>query len=104
MWTLLTDPLRRALLTLLTTDHGLPGDPQRKEFLRELQELRAVAEARGAPIAVKGAIRSALLALLAEFPAVMPTGSPDRRYAAAEDNAVPSPAYPNYNRAGSPRM
>lgn len=75
MWILLTNPLGRALLTLLTTDHGLPGDPQRKELLRELQELRAVAEARDAPLPVKRAIRSALLALRAEFPAAMPIGS-----------------------------
>ena len=104
MWTLLTDPLGRALLTLLTTDYGLPGDPQRKELLRELQELRAVAEARGAPLPVKRRIRSALLALRAEFPAAIVIGSPDQRDAAAENNAVPSPAYLNYNRAGSPRM
>jgi len=104
MWTLLTDPFGRALLTLLTTDHGLPGDPQRKELLRELQELRAVAEPWGAPIPVKRAIRSALLALRAEFPAAMPIGSSDHRDAVAEDKAGPSAAYPNYRRAGLPPM
>lgn len=67
-WTLLTDPLGRALLSLLTTDHGLPGDPRRETLLRELQELRAQAEAQRAPTQVKGAIRSACWALRGEFP------------------------------------
>jgi hypothetical protein len=66
---LLADPLGRALLSLLTTDFGLPGDPRRKVLLRVLQELRATAEAQGALAQVKGAIRSALWSLRAEFPA-----------------------------------
>jgi hypothetical protein len=68
MWTLLADPLGRALLSLLTTDHGLPGDPQRKVLLRELQALRTRADAQCAPDQVRRAIRSALLALRSEFP------------------------------------
>ena len=68
MCTLLTDPLGRALLSVLTTDYGKPGAPQRKMLLRELQLLRAKAEAENAPAQVKGAIRSSLWALRAEFP------------------------------------
>ncbi len=80
MSTLFADPLGRALLTLLTTDHGLPGAPERTELLRALQDLRAQAEAQGASAQVRGAIRSALWALRAEFPtayAVMPTTRTD---------------------------
>lgn len=65
---LFADPLGRALLTLLTTDHGLAGAPQRKVLLRALQDLRAEAEARDASHQVKGAIRSALWSLRSEFP------------------------------------
>ena len=80
MSTLFADSLGRALLTLLTTDHGLPGTPERTERLRALQDLRAQAEAQGASALVRGAIRSALWALRAEFPtayAVMPTTRTD---------------------------
>jgi hypothetical protein len=76
MSTLFADPLGRALLTLLTTDHGLPGAPQRRVLLLALQGLRAEAEARGASHQVKGAIRSALWSLRSEFPTA---------YAAAPD-------------------
>lgn len=69
MWALLTEPLGRALLSLLTTDHGSPGDLRRKTLLRELHALRAEAEAQGASTQVKQAIRSALWALRGEFPA-----------------------------------
>lgn len=78
MWTLLADPLGRALLSLLTTDHGLPGDPQRTVLLCELQALRTRAEAQFAPVQVKRAIRAALLALRSEFPnacSVLPAAS-----------------------------
>lgn len=78
MWTLLADPLGRALLSLLTTDHGLPGDPQRTVLLCELQALRTRAEAQCAPAQVKRAIRAALLALRSEFPnacSVLPAAS-----------------------------
>jgi hypothetical protein len=68
MSTLLADPFCRALLTLLTTDHGLPGAPQRIVLLQALQDLRARAETDGASAQVRGAIRSALWALRAEFP------------------------------------
>ncbi|MCJ2137040.1 hypothetical protein MKK69_23845 [Methylobacterium sp. J-026] len=80
MSTLFADPLGRALLTLLTTDHGLPGAPQRRKLLYALQDLRAEAESQGASAQVRGAIRSALWALRAEFPtayAVMPTTGAD---------------------------
>lgn len=69
MSTLFADPLGRALLTLLTTDHGLPGAPERAVLLRALQNLREQAETMGASAQVQGAIRSALWALRAEFPA-----------------------------------
>lgn len=68
MWTLFEDPIGRELLTLLTTDYGLPGDPRRKVLLRELQELRAEAEAQSVPTQVRRAICSALRAMRAEFP------------------------------------
>ena len=68
MSTLFADPLGRALLALLTTDHGLPGAPQRTVLLRALQDLRVRAEREGASAQVRGAIRSALWALRAEFP------------------------------------
>lgn len=81
MSTLFADPLGRALLTLLTTDHGLPGAPRRTALLYALQDLRAEAEARGASAQVKGAIRSALWALRREFPTAYAEG-PDIRPAA----------------------
>lgn len=65
---LFADPLGRALLTLLTTDYGLPGAPQRAVLLSALQDLRVRAETEGASTQVRGAIRSALWALRAEFP------------------------------------
>lgn len=68
MSTLFADPLGRALLTLLTTDFGLPGAPQRAVLLRALLDLRAQAETTGASAQVQGAIRSALWALRSEFP------------------------------------
>ena len=67
MSTLFADPLGRALLALLATDHGLPGAPQRTVHLRALQDLRVRAERDGASAQVRGAIRSALWALRAEF-------------------------------------
>jgi hypothetical protein len=68
MWTLLTDPLGRALLHLLTTDYGMPGAPRRRVLLHELQDLHAKAEGQDAPAQVKAAIRTALRTLRAEFP------------------------------------
>ncbi|MCJ2073224.1 hypothetical protein MKK75_31320 [Methylobacterium sp. J-030] len=75
MSTLFSDPLGRALLTLLTTDHGLPGGPQRAVLLRSLLDLRTQAETRGASAQVRGAIRSALWALRGEFPAASVSGT-----------------------------
>ena len=104
MWTLLTDPLGRELLTVLTTDHGLPGDPQRLVLLRALQDLRAVAERRRAPVPVRRAIRSALWALRAEFPAAMPLGHADPRDASVDDGDASTSTCRNYNHAGLPRL
>jgi hypothetical protein len=68
MWTLLTDPLGRALLSILTADFGPPGDSRRRMLPFELQGLRARAAAQCAPIEVRWAIRSACWALRSEFP------------------------------------
>lgn len=92
MWTLLEDPLGRALLALLTGDYGLPGDPQRSVLLHELRDLRAEAEARGAPAQVKAAIRSALLALRFEFPAAFSAGPTHPANAAFEGDTAPAAA------------
>jgi len=69
MWALFEEPVGRKLLSLLTADHGLPGDPRREALFHALQELRTEAEALDVPAQVKRAIRSALRALYAEFPA-----------------------------------
>ncbi|WP_457107152.1 hypothetical protein [Methylobacterium sp. P5_C11] len=90
MWTLLEDPLGRALLALLTSDYGLPGDPQRTVLLHELRHLRDEAEVRGAPAQVKGAIRSALLALRFEFPAAFSAGPTHAANATFEGDDAPS--------------
>lgn len=68
MATLFTDPLGRQLLSLLTADHGLPGDPERRVLRDALQQLQLRAQAQDAPRSVRMAIRAALSALRAEFP------------------------------------
>lgn len=68
MATLFTDPLGRQLLSLLTADHGLPGDPERLVLRDALQQLQLRAQAQDAPRSVRMAIRAALSALRAEFP------------------------------------
>ncbi|MCJ2122072.1 hypothetical protein [Methylobacterium sp. J-077] len=67
MATLLADPFGRQLLSLLTADYGLPGDPGRRVLRHELQQLQLRAQARNAPRSVRMAIRAALSALRAEF-------------------------------------
>ncbi|MCJ2093934.1 hypothetical protein MKK67_15745 [Methylobacterium sp. J-072] len=67
MATLLADPFGRQLLSLLTADYGLPGDPGRRVLRHELQQLQLRAEAGSAPRSVRMAIRAALSALRAEF-------------------------------------
>jgi hypothetical protein len=71
MWTLLEDPMGRALMALLTTDHGLPGDPRREALLHKLQKLRIEAEVQGRPAQVRRAIRSALRSMRTEFPVIL---------------------------------
>ena len=68
MTTLFADPLGRQLLSLLTADHGLPGDPERRVLRDGLQQLQLRAQAQDAPRSVRMAIRAALSALRAEFP------------------------------------
>jgi hypothetical protein len=89
MSTLFADPLGRALLTLLTTDYGLPGAPQRAVLFRALQDLRAQAETMGASAQVQGAIRSALWALRAEFPGASVTAAAARIDATASGRVGP---------------
>ncbi|SFM79743.1 hypothetical protein [Methylobacterium pseudosasicola] len=72
MATLLADPFGRQLLSLLTADYGLPGDPRRRVLRHELQQLQLRAEARNASRSVRMAIRAALSALRAEFPVPCP--------------------------------
>jgi len=67
MATLLADPFGRQLLSLLTAEYGLPGDPGRRALRHELQQLQLRAEAGSAPRPVRMAIRAALSALRAEF-------------------------------------
>jgi hypothetical protein len=76
MATLFTDPLGRQLLSLLTTDHGLPGDPERRVLRDALQQLQLRAQAQDAPRSVRMAIRAALAALRAEFPPPCPVPTP----------------------------
>jgi hypothetical protein len=90
MWTLLEDPFGRKLLTLLTTDHGLPGDPRRTVLLHALQQLRIEADAQGAPALVLRAICSALRSMRTEFPAVFPMVSAACAPAVNHDDAVSS--------------
>ena len=68
MAALLADPFGRQLLSLLTADYGLPGDPGR----RVLRQLQLRAQAASAPRSVTLAIRAALAALRAEFSGPLP--------------------------------
>jgi hypothetical protein len=68
MLPLLTSSLGQSLLSVLTSDYGMPGHPRRRALLDELQRLRALAEAEDAPLQVRHAIRSSLRALRFEFP------------------------------------
>ena len=79
MATLLADPCGRQLLSLLTADYGLPGDPGRRVLRHELLQLQLRARDRNAPRSVAMAIRAALSALRAEFPVPgpnAPAGAP----------------------------
>jgi len=71
MWTLLEAPMGRALMTLLTTDHGLLGDPRRAALLHKLLKLRVEAQIQDRPAQVRRAIRSALRAKRTEFPVIL---------------------------------
>ncbi|TXN40166.1 hypothetical protein [Methylobacterium sp. WL7] len=72
MAALLADPFGRQLLSLLTADYGIPGDPGRRVLRHELQQLQLRAQAARAPRSVTLAIRAALAALRAEFSAPLP--------------------------------
>ena len=88
MAALLADPFGRQLLSLLTADYGLPGDPRRRVLLHELRQLQQRAQARDVPRQVTLAIRSALSALRTEFPAAGPM--PARRQEAAAASFHPA--------------
>ena len=88
MWALLEDPMGRALMTLLTTDHGLPGDPRREALLHKLQKLRVEAEVQGRPAQVRQAIRSALRSMRTEFPVILTAEGITTEPAANDDCAA----------------
>ena len=93
MWALLEDPFGRKLLTILTTDHGLPGDPRRTVRLHALQQLRIEADAQGVPAPVFRAICSALRSMRTEFPAVFPIVRAGCALAVNDDYAGSSEGY-----------